>query len=82
MNEEQLEAMKEHGLTRVGGFYKVPSASDIKALATEVLASRRRRCGACAWWGEAIGGLGKCRHLGLYRQEDWSCADFTPKAEP
>jgi hypothetical protein len=67
-------------------------ADAVKALATEVLASRGRRCGACVYWeahpdlwaqdsdGNHLGncGRGVDAESGCTRLR-WSCADFTPK---
>ncbi len=59
-------------------------ADEVKPLATEVLASRGRRCGNCAYWDQS--GWEREPHLGTCLDGvrsvcdgNWFCADFTPK---
>lgn len=61
--------------------YRV-TAETVRALATEVLALRDRRCGSCRHHDTShvdISGRLSCLRLGRLVAADWHCADWTAK---
>ncbi len=84
MADERLSDAEVQSLTciwrKVGEFQVRPDLRQVEALATEVLASRGRRCGNCLLFEpESAGHAVACRFRHRTSGPKWSCADFTPK---